>query len=35
MGGMVRIAKKTALMTTVELDPGDYLFGDKHVVVRE
>ena len=33
-GGVVYIKPKSALITTVNLEPGDYLFGAKHVVVR-
>ena len=33
VGGIVWIPAKRELMTTIGLEPGDYLFGDKHVVV--
>jgi hypothetical protein len=34
IGGVVFIAADQSLMTTVELEPGDYLFAGKHVVVN-
>ena len=34
VGGIVGIPASRALMTTVLLEPGDYFFGDQHVVVR-
>ena len=34
VGGVVFIDAKHSLMTSVELEAGDYLFGGKHVVVR-
>ena len=34
VGGIVGIPAGRPLMTTVLLEPGDYFFGDKHVVVR-
>ena len=33
VGGLVWIAADSALMTSVTLKPGDYFFGNKHVVV--
>jgi hypothetical protein len=34
VGGVVHIAPGGSLLTTVRLVPGDYLVGDRHVVVR-
>lgn len=34
VGGVVSVPLGGALMTTVVLEPGDYFFGEKHVVVR-
>ena len=34
IGGVVYIIPKQALLTTVDLTAGDYMFGGKHVVVR-
>jgi hypothetical protein len=34
VGGVVYVPSKQGLMTTVVLEPGDYFFGQKHVVVR-
>ncbi|HEY0670981.1 MAG TPA: hypothetical protein VGD27_01880 [Longimicrobiales bacterium] len=34
VGGVVYILPQNALITTVKLEPGDYLFSNKHVVVR-
>lgn len=33
VGGLVWIEADSALMTSITLKPGDYFFGDKHVVV--
>ena len=35
VGGVVHIMPEQSLITTVTLEPGDYLFGGKHVVIRE
>ena len=34
LGGVVYIAPHTSLMTTVTLEPGQYFFRGKYVVVR-
>jgi hypothetical protein len=34
VGGVVFVSAGHPLITTVRLEPGDYLFGGKHVVVR-
>ena len=34
VGGLVYIEAQKSLMTTAALEPGDYIFGGKHVVVR-
>jgi hypothetical protein len=34
VGGVVYVPSKQGLMTSVVLEPGDYFFGERHVVVR-